>query len=301
MTFRFMSTMALVAAVAASAPALAAEKNLDRTFQVAPGGRLEVDLDGGTIVVKGSDAPQVVVRMRAKGSDRELERITMSAEKNATGVAVIGKRGGERSWLGWFSNANVDVTVEVPRAYNLELQTSGGNIDVRGVDGAAVGRTSGGRINVEAVNGDVNMRTSGGTVNLKQIKGAVDVHTSGGRIDADHIQGGLRADTSGGSIRCSHISGPIETSTSGGSISIELVGENQGIVAKTSGGSITLRVPSTVNGMLNASTSGGSVSSDLPISVNEVSKNSLHGTLNKGGVEILARSSGGSIHIVNGG
>jgi Putative adhesin len=302
MTSRFLPIMALVAAIAAAAPALAAEKHLDRTFQVAPGGRLNVDLDGGMIVVKGSDAHQVVVRMRAKGSERELERITMSAEKDATGVAVVGKRDGERGWLAWlFSNADVDVTVEVPRAYNLELHTSGGNLDVRGVDGANVGRTSGGRINVEAVNGDVKMRTSGGSVNLKQIAGTVDVHTSGGRIDADQIQGGLRVDTSGGSIHCHHISGPIEASTSGGSISIELIGENQGIVAKTSGGSITLRVPSTTNGLLNASTSGGSVSTDLPIKVSEVGQSSLQGTLNAGGAEILARSSGGSIHIVNGG
>ena len=74
----------------------------------------------------------------------------MSAERDAKGVVVVGKR--ERDGdHDWDSSEGVSVTVEIPRSYNLELRTAGGDIDVRGVEGAANGRTNGGRIRLESL------------------------------------------------------------------------------------------------------------------------------------------------------
>jgi hypothetical protein len=299
MAQRLVATLTLISAVLASSALHAAEKELDRSFDVSSGGRLSVNVDGGQIVVSGTDASRVVVRMRAKGSDERLEKVTMSAERDADGVTVLGKRDRSGSFFGWFgSEANISVTIEVPRDYNVGLQTSGGDISVKQLNGTAVGRTSGGRVNVESIRGDVRMRTSGGRMNARSIQGIVDLDTSGGTITASQIQGRVRANTSGGSIRLERVSGAIDAQTSGGSINIELVGKNEGIIAKTSGGSISLRVPSSTSGTLNASTSGGHVSSDLSLTNSDVGKSSIRGKLNGGGPEILARTSGGSIEIV---
>jgi hypothetical protein len=301
MTPRLVSTLTLVCALFAWDVLQAAEKEFDRSFDVRSGGRLSVNVDGGQIVVSGTDSQRVVVRMRAKGSDDRLEKITMSAERTADGVTVLGKRDRGDSLFGWFgSEPNISVTIEVPRDYNLDLQTSGGDISVRQVNGTAVGRTSGGRVNVESIRGDVRMRTSGGRMNARAIQGAVDLDTSGGTIAASQIEGRVRANTSGGSIRLERVSGPIDAQTSGGSINIELIGNNEGIIAKTSGGSISLRVPSSTSGTLNASTSGGHVSSDLNFTSSDIGKSSIRGKLNGGGPEILARTSGGSIQIIGG-
>lgn len=292
--------MVAVAAFAFVSPALAAEKELNRTFQVSPGGRLSVDIDGGSITVAGADTKQVVVRMKARGNARQLERTTMSADQNAEGVVVVSKR--ERdTMLDWGGSEGVNVTVEVPRSYNLELVTAGGGIDVRHVDGDVNGRTSGGQIRVASLRGKLNMRTSGGQIQLEDVKGPVEVTTSGGSIAASRIEGGLRARTNGGGIRLEKVSGAIEATTQGGSIDVELVGANEGIHAKTSAGGITLRVPRTTQATLDASTSAGSVKSELPITTTEVDKRSLRGTLNGGGPEIQARTSAGSIYITNSG
>lgn len=297
MAIRFMSVAAVLALLATNA--LAAEKELDRTFEVPTGGRLSVDVDGGTVTVIGTGANKVAVRMRAKGSDERLAKLDWSAERDAQGVAVISKRESVDKWFDWGRNSlQLTVTVEVPRAYNVDLRTSGGNIDVKALNGTAVGRTSGGSIAIESVRGEVRMRTSGGSVHARAVQGPVELATSGGTIVANEIAGGLRAHTSGGGIRIEQTSGSIDAQTSGGSITIDMAGSNEGIVAKTSGGSITLKLPSATNGVLNASTSGGSVSSNLSLSSSESSKSSLRGTINAGGPEIVARSSGGSITLV---
>ncbi len=298
MVQRIIAAAAITIALCATAPANAAEKLLNRSFDVNSGGRLAVEVDGGSVAVVGSDTQKVVVRIRATGSEDRLEDLELSADADAQGVTVRGKRDRSDDWFRWMGgDVKVNVTVEVPLSYNLDLKTSGGSLDVKQVNGTVLGRTSGGRINVESVQGEVRMRTSGGSVNARSLQGPVELHTSGGPIVASRIAGGLKVHTSGGAIRIEESGGPIDAHTSGGSINIDLVGANAGIVAKTSGGSINLKLPGATAATLNASTSGGRVTSDLPIVSTEIGKSSLRGTLNGGGPEILARSSGGSINL----
>jgi DUF4097 and DUF4098 domain-containing protein YvlB len=287
-----------VAAIAlfVAAPTFAAEKEFNRSFDVPAGGRLKVDAEGGSVAVTGSNGSKVVVHIQASGSDERLEKLNLSADRDSEGVIVVAKqRDKVFSWFG--GSVKVNVSVEVPKNYNVDLRTSGGNIEVRQLNGTATGHTSGGRINLESIQGPVQMRTSGGSVSARSLRGETQLQTSGGSISAHEIEGGLRAHTSGGTIRIERASGMVDAQTSGGSINIELTGENQGIVAKTSGGSITLRVPGSIAGTLNASTSGGRVSSDLAMTNSSSDKSSLRGTINGGGPEILARSSGGSISV----
>jgi DUF4097 and DUF4098 domain-containing protein YvlB len=298
MEARALSTVAFVASLMMAAPSIAADKALDRSFDVPSGGRLNVDLDGGHITVMGSDSPRVVVRLRAEGDAKELERLSWSAEKDAAGVVVTSKRSGDRGWFNWSENVRVNASIEVPRNYNVDLNTSGGPIEVRNLNGNATGKTSGGRLLIEAVRGNVDMRTSGGPITVKSITGQVDVRTSGGPIQASEVTGSLKAHTSGGSIRVEQVSGPMDVHTSGGSIDLDLAGENHGIVARTSGGGISLRMPSSINASLDASTSGGRVKSNLAMTTSESSDSSLRGTINGGGPEIKARSSGGGIQIM---
>lgn len=297
MQMRSLSVAVLTFSLLATNQAQAAEKALDRAFPVAAGGRLNVSLGGGHIDVTGTDASQVVVRMKATGSEEELRRLSWSAEKDAAGVTVVSKRDGGDQWFGWGNEVKLTATIEVPRQYNVELATSGGHIELKNLIGNASGGTSGGRLTIDSVQGDVKMRTSGGRISVRTIQGAVDVHTSGGAIEAVDIKGGLRAHTSGGSIRVQDVSGAVDVNTSGGSIDVDLHGDNQGVVARTSGGSINLAVPSTIRASINASSSGGRVSSDLELAAAQSTKNTLRGTINGGGPEITARTSGGSVRL----
>lgn len=323
-----------VCLLACSLAAHAAEKRLDRTFTVAPGGRLTIDSSGSDLRVEGTSGNQVVVHILLTGSERTLERMTLSAERSGDDVAVATKHGSGK-WTDWFGGWSLDgkVEVKVPHNYNIDIRTSGGDIVVAQVQGDARGKTSGGDIRVTEMRGPVEMQTSGGDVRAEQIAGNTRLGTSGGDIDVTRLTGDLDAKTSGGYIHLNDVSGKVvartssgnviangirgdsdlKTSggdiratidgkiaahTSGGSVTAELVGANRGISVSSSGGDLLVRVPKDTAAALNASTSGGSVRTELPITTTEMGDHKLTGTINGGGNEIYAHTSGGSIKLV---
>ena len=308
-----------------------AEKAFDRTFTVEPGGTLKVNADSSDIVVTGTDGAQVIVHIIASGSQNALDRLNLSAEQSAQGVSVTAKHTGT-NWFG-LQRMESKITVKVPRRYNVDLRTSGGDLAVEQLEGDAVGATSGGDIRVSdahgaigmetsggnitlarvegntklrssggdvvltAVKGDVDAATSGGDMRLETVDGAVKAHTSGGEIAATTIKGDVNLESSSGDIKALGIDGRIRAHSSGGGINAELVGANRGISATTSGGDITLRTSRNIAAVIDLSTSGGSITSDLPVSATQVSERTLRGAVNGGGEKIYARTSGGNVRL----
>jgi DUF4097 and DUF4098 domain-containing protein YvlB len=333
MSVRFVGAVGVCLLVCSFA-AHAAEKRLDRNFSVAPGGRLTIEADGADLRVTGTGGNQVVVHILLRGSERTLEHMTLSAEQSGNDVEVVSKHGTGK-WTDWFGSWNGEGTIEVqvPREYNFDIHTSGGDITVGQLQGTARGRTSGGDILVKEVRGPVEMQTSGGDVRVEQIDGETRLGTSGGDVDIVRLNGDLDAKTSGGYIHLDDvvgrvvartssgdviarnirgdselktsggdiratIDGKITAHTSGGNVTAELVGANRGISVSSSGGDLTLRLPKSTTGELNASTSGGSVRTELPVTTTQMSEHKLTGTFNGGGNPIYAHTSGGSIKVV---
>lgn len=321
----------LLGCVLLSVSALAEERRLDRTFTVSGAGTLVVEADGGDIVVKGGGGKQVQVQIVVKGSRKAIESMELSAEQEGQNVSVKARR----DVTGWFSlgNQQTTVTVTVPDQYGADLRTSGGNIDVSRMQGDVVGKTSGGDVRAGAIRGALRLTTSGGNIEIEDVAGNAQVRTSGGDVRAQTVTGDLKAETSGGNVRIENVTGEVvarsssgdvvasgikgpadlQTSgggveaggvdgsiravTSGGDVRVDLVGANRGIMASTNGGTIVIRVPRNVTADIDASTSGGSVSSELPITATEIRERKLVGTLNGGGPEIHARTSGGDVRL----
>lgn len=295
-----LSLLALALASAASA-ATAEEKNLNRTFTVAPGGVLTVNADGAEIFVTGSDANTVVVHIEARGPQdelNELNELNLSAEPSGDGIKVEALRPKHRGrfgsgWGSWRVETHIDVTV--PRSYRVQARTSGGDVRLESVSGPSRLRTSGGSLKAKDVKGALDGNTSGGQVRLESIEGPVNAHTSGGSMFLSDIKGDVEADTSGGDVRLINIDGRIRAGTSGGSVRCELIGPNRGISASTSGGSVWITLPKDVSGTVDAQSSGGSIESDFPIATTRWSAHRLNGQINGGGNEIFVRTSGGNI------
>ena len=271
--------LAIALVLIAAGSAQAAEKRLDRTFTVAPGGTLTVDADGASVHVSGSDGNQVVVHMLARGSDDNLANLQLEAVQKDNGVALTLKKA-KRGWTWWGNwNSDEEIEVTVPRRYAINVHTGGGSIELRDTVGTASLRTSGGNVSAKNVTGNVEARTSGGSIHGETIKGDVDASTSGGTVRLLQIDGAIRGKTSGGSVYCS------------------LVGANRGITMTTSGGSIELILPKATTGNIDAGTSGGNVKTELPVTSTDWDDNRLVGSLNGGGAPIYAHTSGGSISL----
>jgi len=263
----------------AASVANSAEKTVDRTFAVSPGGTLVVDADSASVRVSGSDSNQVTVHMSARGSDEELATVTFDAVQNGNAVNVTMRRGKDGGF--WRRSWNGDGTIEVmvPKRFDINVRTAGGSVRLSDTIGPATLTTSGGEIVAKNVNGNIQARTSGGGIFTDTIRGDVDANTSGGDIRLLAVDGKIRGRTSGGSVHCS------------------LVGPNRGILATTSGGSIELTVPIATTANIEATTSGGEFSSDLPLTISRQGEGHVRGALNGGGQQIEMRTSGGGISL----
>jgi DUF4097 and DUF4098 domain-containing protein YvlB len=273
---------------------VAAQQTFDRRFDAPPGGHLTLHTDMGSVAIVGSDTREVLIHVDMGESDH----LRVEAEQNASGVSVTGHRP-QPTWAGWWGNAgsHVRFKIAVPRDYAVELQTSGGSLDLSHLSASVAGRTAGGSVTLRDIVGPIDAHTSGGSVDAENIHGPTRLGTSGGGITIVDATGDLDLSTLGGSINLKSADGKVTAATSGGSVRAE-VRVNRGIDLRSSGGPITLLIPEGVRASIDAHTSGGSVQSDLPVTRTEAELHSrLRGTLNGGGEPIVLDSSGGGIHI----
>lgn len=272
-TSRLIAVLPLLAAVGCYDQTAVLERRLERSFAVASGSTVRVELAGGSVTTETGPPGRVQVSIRQAvytndneaTANRLLDDYRVDATQEGREVFVVGKRKDVLSWPRWGRrHVELSATITAPSDVVLELGTSGGRIAVRGE------RTA-----------DVRAGTSGGSVSA-----------DGGRAD-------FRLNTSGGSIRVGRVMGRLSADTSGGGIDVGYVGPAaRDVVLTTSGGSIRVGVDPKASFAVDAGTSGGSVRvDDLPFDVISHGRSHANGTINGGTNRLRASTSGGGISI----
>lgn len=284
-------------------------RTVEKTFAVQPGGRLHAETQGGNISIKTDDAnevrivvTQVIDANSEEAANKALEKLSLNLEQKGNDVSAVAtyeKRIGNM-WGNW-PPVQVSYTITVPRAFNLQLNTSGGNIKVGSVKGNVNARTSGGDLAFERIDGELDGKTSGGNVSLSEGTARANLSTSGGNIQIDRAGGPTTVSTSGGDIRIRSAAQLLSAHTSGGNISAQLTeAPQQDLSLRTSGGDVTVSVPRNAGFYLEADTSGGDVvTRNLVLSNSSTNKqkSKLSATVNAGGPKLNLRTSGGDIRV----
>jgi hypothetical protein len=303
--------LSLAAALTAAVPAFAKiERTIEKTFVVQSGGTLSVSTQGGDVRVQPGAGTEVRVKAvqvfpKAKTdaeADEILKGLEFSVEQSGSDVKAVAKY--EKSRMGGWGTwppVQVSFVVTVPSAYNVDLSTSGGDLVVGDLSGAAKLRTSGGDIQVAKLSGPVEGSTSGGDIEVAGASGKVRLSTSGGDIRVSATSGDTEVSTSGGDIEVTGVSGKLSASTSGGDVRATLSGPlTADCSLGTSGGDVVVKGVATSGLYLDASTSGGDVeATGLTITIEKggVGKNRLAGKVNGGGPTLKLRTSGGDIDV----
>jgi DUF4097 and DUF4098 domain-containing protein YvlB len=303
--------LTVLAAALATSPAFARiERTVEKSFSVQPGGTLTVSTHGGNITVSpgaGSEvtvtARQVFGRAKTEAeADRLAAELELTIEQQGNNVQASARspRKARFSWGGQ-QQVSVHFMVTVPREFDVNLRTSGGNIEVGDLQGTAEVRTSGGNLRLGRIQGPVKAATSGGNVTVVEALERLEASTSGGNIQVDRATGSTRLRTSGGSITVAHASGALDASTSGGNVRATVDGPMHGPVAlNTSGGSVELQVLAGAAFRLDASTSGGRVRADgltITLDSSGARRDRISGVVNGGGPDVRLRSSGGNVTV----
>ncbi|HEY4282455.1 MAG TPA: DUF4097 family beta strand repeat-containing protein [Chthoniobacterales bacterium] len=316
----FLLTLLLVgSAITASA---ASEEIIQRHFTAAPGGKVIVDVDFGVVEITGG-ADDKTIGVNARRSvdiaDKAREKefiaaapITITEENNVLTLRAHSDR--KWKWNDSHTRMNAHYSVQVPKNFNADLHTGGGEISVSDLTGHVVSNSAGGRLKFTRVHGPTDGRTSGGAVELTDCEGTIKIQTAGGHIDSMGGNGSLDAQTAGGQmsvrgfagridissnggqLRLDQITGPLNAKTLGGEINAAISSATD-VKLETNAGAITVAVPANGGFNVDARSTIGDVSTDLPVNAKHKDRETLVGSLNEGGKTLFLRTGAGSIHI----
>lgn len=267
------------------------------------GGRLTLENFNGSVEISGWDQNTVDVSgTKYAESESLLHRIQIEVSSSGNTVRVKTTRPDEHH-----GNMGAKYVIRVPRQTELEdISSSNGSLRVEDIQGSARLATSNGSVHLGKIRGNVNASSSNGSIEVNDVKGDVNFRTSNGGVHADGVEGLFEAETSNGGIRA-HLHNPaagraIRADTSNGSIDLEVDSQLQSdVVASTSNGPITVRVPAGTSANLHAVTnSTGSVRTDFDVLMHggEISKHRIEGAINGGGSKIELTTSNGNINLL---
>ena len=252
-----MRRLAIAALLTLAASALHAEtvsQTIDRTFDARPGATFTLDNVNGHVNVASWDQPRIrvyAVKTVSRSDDPRAAlnalKVEMTPHDGGVTVHTVYPNHGSLGILdiltGNWSDAKVEYDITVPRSMSLDVETTNGAIEVRGVSGM---------LKVESTNGHIK---------LDRCAGSVDASTTNGRVTAELLSVDRdktnRLSTTNGRIVLTvppSLAAEIDASTTNGGIESELP------VATHSMGRHSLR--GTINGggaPLHLRTTNGSI------------------------------------------
>lgn len=148
----------------------------------------------------------------------------------------------------------IDFEVAVPaHTANLKLQTNGGAVTARNIQGRVEANTGGGNIQLDEISGSISVASGGGGIDIGKAGNDVQVSTGGGNIHVASAAGRIIASSGGGNLNIGAAK-LMSLQTGAGSIKVEKC-DGQ-LKAETGGGSIEL---SDVQGSAQIETGGGGI------------------------------------------
>ena len=162
-----------------------------KTYQLQPGGRVEISNVNGKIDVTPSagDTVEVIATKTARGATAEaakaaLERVEIRDEATPALVKIETKT--TRTTGLFHGSAQVEYSVKVPPSAEVRFTTVNGGIEIAGLSG---------RVNAETTNGGIRARDVGGPIEATTTNGGVDVELT------DVKEPGVKLECTNGGIK----------------------------------------------------------------------------------------------------
>ncbi len=248
------------------------QTGIQKEFKVFRGGVLGIDLkSGGAIEISGWEQDIVSIKAYLKGRSAEYDDIKFI--KTESGVKV------ESQDLGRSGRA-LELKIQAPKKFNLDLKTMGGGITIRHIDGKIEGKTVSGALTLVALKGKIDLKTLSGDIVLRDSDIDGRLKTLSGRVLFENVIGDIKGispsgnviyknvrfrsgespgnvvhiTTMSGSINVSDAPEGAEVHTMGGKIHIRSA--KRFVSARTMGGDIVI---DNIDGWVKATTMGGDI------------------------------------------
>jgi DUF4097 and DUF4098 domain-containing protein YvlB len=223
---------------------------------VKEGARLVVRVDAGSVRVRPGTNDrltcQATIRIY-KGTESYaqsyLNSFDLRLKPAADGGAYLTGRFAKQPHA-----VGAEYEIQVPLRFQLDLETSGGEIEIERLEGELRAVTAGGPITAGDITGPVRAETAGGPIELGAVAQRLEARTAGGPINVREAGADAILETSGGGIRIGAVAGTLRAETAGGDIQIARAGSD--VIAETAGGEIRI---GQAEGSVRAETAGGNI------------------------------------------
>lgn len=259
-----LATVALLGAGAPNADAAQAKKVAEKVFEFAPDGEVSIESRNGRIVIEAWDRPEVrvqITRTVRAADDQQaqalLKELKADVELTPGRLDIVSRYPKRRENVGLWdflgrrvAAMDIHYYLQVPRTTALTLQTTNGEIRVRGTS-----RT----VNASTTNGDIRISGAGGPI---------EIETTNGALELLAISGDVKGTTTNGSIRAE----------------IGSLGDAGNVELETTNGNVIVQLPPSLRASVTASTTNGKVTSSFPLTLSgAMSSKSIRGTIGGSG------------------
>lgn len=309
---RALSLVALLAfshGLFAAGPGREGRDEIEKSFQVGPGGALIFDADIGNVEIITGNSDQLRVEYTLEFKVKTAEEATALQQKL---TIEMGQTDGKNVKVGVRFAADredrdrnkvrLDFRITMPRKFNLDLRTVGSG-KVGDLDGTVKASILGGSLALGNVTGPVTATTKGGSLALGDVGGDLEARASGGSVKAGRVKGKALAVAEGGTVTLQEAGELTEATAHGGSVKASISNPPRTACKITANaGSIDLQLPASAAVTVDASCTAGVISSELPVAGNGGGERTrLKGDINGGGPALVLRATAGSIHLRKGG
>jgi hypothetical protein len=302
----------LASVLAAAGPGPEGRDEIEKSFQVRPGGLLNFDADVGNVEIITADSDKVRVEYTLEYKVKTAQEVEELRQKltiemgqtdvttntiNENNVKVVVKLADDRN--GTHRNkVRLDFRITMPRKFNLDLRT-GGSAKAGDLDGAVKASTFGGSLALGNITGPVKAVSKGGSLTIGDVGGDLEARAAGGSVKAGRVNGKALVVAEGGTITMGETGELTEATANGGSVKASISKPPRGACKITANaGSIDLQLPASAAVTVDASCTAGSISSEFAVAGDGRDRSSrLKGDINGGGPTLVLRATAGSIHL----
>jgi hypothetical protein len=225
--------------------------------RLAPGATLGIRHFNGAIEVRAATDDRV--EFRAERRARRSSEVSFEIQNETNGVTICGvwrersacDSGRGRGWDWDEGPPSSRLTVLLPKGVLLIATTGNGDVTV---DGAS---------------NDVEIRSGNGDVRVALTAGQVDVTTGNGELEIEGATGPVSANTGNGRVYVVTSTGPVTARTGNGEIDVRMrtLADASDMQFVTGNGSVTVALPGSFNGEIDARTGHGEFQSDFEIRI----------------------------------
>lgn len=255
---------------------------INQTYQLAPGARVEVSSIRGPVEISNTDSATAevhIIRTARARADLEYHKIEVEQTGNSLVVKGVQEPDSRRR-----ENIQVNhhVILKLPRRIDLAVTSVSGSLKIGDVDGQTV---------VSSISGSASIGNVGGKLQVSSVSGNLAVGNVGADARVTSVSGNLGLGQVNGSLNVSSVSGGLNATLA--SLSTE------GMHVKSISGTVEIAFKSDVNADFSADHVSGQVHLDMPNVTrdSEAKSSSVRARIGAGGTPITFSSVSGNIRL----